>query len=37
MRTVQELVGHKEVATTMLYTHVLREQAFQRVKSPLNF
>ena len=37
MRTVQELWGHKDVATTMISTHVLREQGFQRVKSPLNF
>ena len=37
IRTVQELLGHKDVATTMIYTHVLREQGFQRVKSPLNF
>lgn len=37
IRTVQELLGHKDVATTMIYTHVLREQGFQRVKSPLHF
>src|SRR5215510_11021502 len=37
IRTVQELLGHQDVATTMIYTHVLREQGFQRVKSPLNF
>jgi len=37
IRTVQELLGHKDVATTMIYTHVLREQGFQRVKSPLTF
>jgi site-specific recombinase XerD len=37
IRTVQELLGHKDVATTMIYTHVLREQGFQRVKSLLNF
>ena len=37
IRTVQELLGHKDVATTMIYTHVLREQGLQRVKSPLNF
>jgi site-specific recombinase XerD len=37
IRTVQELLGHKDVATTMSYTHALREQGFQRVKNPLNF
>jgi integrase len=24
IRTVQDLLGHKDVSTTMLYTHVLR-------------
>jgi site-specific recombinase XerD len=37
MRTVQELWGHKDVAATLIYTHVLREQGLQRVKSPLTF
>ena len=37
MRTVQELLGHHDVSTTMIYTYVLREQGLQRVKSPLDF
>jgi site-specific recombinase XerD len=37
MRTVQEFLGHKDVATTMIDTHVLREQGLQRVQRPLTF
>jgi site-specific recombinase XerD len=35
IRTVQELLGHKEVATTMLYTHVLNHGPLA-VHSPLD-
>ena len=26
IRTVQELIGHKDVSTTMIYTHVLNKR-----------
>jgi integron integrase len=35
IRTVQELLGHRDVATTMIYTHVLRHGA-RGVRSPLD-
>ena len=35
IRTVQELLGHKNVNTTMIYTHVLNRGG-RGVKSPLD-
>jgi integron integrase len=35
IRTVQELLGHRDVATTMIYTHVLNRGGM-RVRSPMD-
>jgi site-specific recombinase XerD len=35
IRTIQQLLGHSDVATTMIYTHVL-QQGGQGVPSPLD-
>jgi site-specific recombinase XerD len=35
IRTVQELLGHSDVRTTMIYSHVMQKAA-ARVRSPLD-
>jgi site-specific recombinase XerD len=35
IRTVQDLLGHKDVATTQIYTHVMQKPGLG-VRSPLD-
>ena len=37
IRTIQELLGHSDVGTTMIYTHTIKSRTLKEAKSPLDF
>ncbi|WP_035276114.1 tyrosine-type recombinase/integrase, partial [Desulfogranum japonicum] len=37
IRTIQKLLGHSNVRTTMIYTHTVRSRTLKEAKSPLDF
>ena len=37
IRTIQELLGHSDVRTTMIYTHCVPSRTVKEAKSPLDF
>jgi integron integrase len=37
IRTIQELLGHSDVRTTMVYTHTVKSLSIKEAKSPLDF
>jgi integron integrase len=37
IRTIQELLGHSDVRTTMIYTHCVPSRTLKEAKSPLDF
>lgn len=37
IRTIQQLLGHSDLQTTMIYTHTVRSRTLKEVDSPLDF
>jgi site-specific recombinase XerD len=37
IRTIQTLLGHSDVRTTMIYTHCVPSRTLKEAKSPLDF
>jgi len=37
IRTIQELMGHSDVRTTMIYTHTVQSRTLKQARSPLDF
>lgn len=37
IRTIQELLGHSDIRTTMIYTHTIKSKTLKETESPLDF